>query len=118
LASRPTDAEYFEPDLIDRLKARASHYRGRIKALLSFHTAYQRALLGEDGKLRPEVLPMLRDLAAFCLANGSTYHDDARRHAFNEGRRAVWLEIQKGLRFDRNQLESLNRQLQELDEDE
>lgn len=119
MASRtPTDADYFEPDLVDRLRARASHYRERIKAVLGFHGAYQRALLGKDGKVRPECIPMLRDLAAFCSAETSTYDDDARRHAFNEGRRDVFLRIQKGLRFDRKKLESLNRQLQELDNDD
>ena len=42
------------------------------------------------GPLADEVL---RDLARFCRANQSTFHDDARAHALAEGRREVWLRI-------------------------
>ena len=40
---------------------------------------------------------VLRDLAGFCRANESTFHEDARLHAVAEGRREVWLRIQNHL---------------------
>ena len=40
---------------------------------------------------------VLRDLARFCRANTSTFHEDARLHAVAEGRREVWLRIQNHL---------------------
>ena len=36
---------------------------------------------------------VLRDLARFCRANETTFHEDARLHAVAEGRREVWLRI-------------------------
>lgn len=40
---------------------------------------------------------VLRDLARFCRANESTFHEDARLHAVAEGRREVWLRLQNHL---------------------
>ena len=42
---------------------------------------------------------VLADLARFCRANESTFHPDPRVHAVLEGRREVWLRIQKYLRL-------------------
>lgn len=42
---------------------------------------------------------VLADLARFCRAGESTFHPDARVHAVLEGRREVWLRIQKYLRL-------------------
>lgn len=36
---------------------------------------------------------VLADLARFCCANETTFHEDARKHAVAEGRREVWLRI-------------------------
>jgi hypothetical protein len=47
---------------------------------------------------------VLQDLAKFCRANESTFHADARAHAVAEGRREVWLRIQKHLQLDDAQL--------------
>lgn len=113
-----SDASYFEADLVDRLRARGRQIRERIAATLRFHTAYQKLLLGDDGKLRPEVLPALRDLRAFCFAEATTFHQERDRAAANVGRREVWLRIERGLRFDRKKLEALNRQLQEDNDDD
>lgn len=49
-----------------------------------------------EGPLGQEVL---KDLAKFCRANTSTFHEDARLHAVAEGRREVWLRIQNHLRL-------------------
>lgn len=47
---------------------------------------------------------VLQDLAKFCRAHESTFHTDARAHAVAEGRREVWLRIQKHLQLDDAQL--------------
>lgn len=43
---------------------------------------------------------VLEDLAKFCRANETTFHDDPRVHAALEGRREVWLRIQEHLKID------------------
>jgi hypothetical protein len=52
----------------------------------------------------PEVL---QDLAKFCRAHETTFHPDARAHAVAEGRREVWLRIQKHLQLTDDELFSL-----------
>jgi hypothetical protein len=52
----------------------------------------------------PEVL---LDLAEFCRANESCFHEDARVHARLEGRRDVWRRIQEQLHLTPAQLMSL-----------
>lgn len=47
---------------------------------------------------------VLTDLARFCRAHESTFHADARAHAVAEGRREVWLRIQKHLQLSPDQL--------------
>lgn len=46
---------------------------------------------------------VLKDLARFCRALDSTFHKDPRAHAILEGRREVWLRIQKHLKLDQEQ---------------
>ena len=52
----------------------------------------------------PENLAVLSDLAKFCRAHESTFHQDPRAHALAEGRREVWLRIQNHLRMDSESL--------------
>ncbi len=47
---------------------------------------------------------VLRDLARFCRANTSTFHEDERLHALAEGRREVWLRIQSHLKLTPDEL--------------
>lgn len=49
-------------------------------------------------------LVVLKDLAKFCRANESTFHEDHRIHARLEGRREVWLRIQQHLNLPPDQL--------------
>lgn len=42
---------------------------------------------------------VLKDLAKFCRANESAFHTDPRMHAVLEGRREVWLRVQKHLQL-------------------
>ena len=46
---------------------------------------------------KPWAIAVLEDLAVFCRANASCYHDDPRLHAALEGRREVWLRIMEHL---------------------
>ena len=50
---------------------------------------------------------VLADLAQFCRANETCFHDDPRRHAVLEGRREVWLRIQQHLNLSSEQLMAL-----------
>lgn len=51
---------------------------------------------------------VLLDLAKFCRANESCFHADPRAHAVAEGRREVWLRIQKNLNLTDEQLWALH----------
>lgn len=46
---------------------------------------------------------VLKDLARFCRAQDSAFHADPRLHAVLEGRREVFLRIQKHLKLDWDQ---------------
>lgn len=58
-------------------------------------------LVFKNGKAAESVL---KDLAKFCRANESTFHDDQRLHAVLEGRREVWLRIQRHLNMTPEEL--------------
>ena len=58
--------------------------------------------------LNPIGEQVLTDLAIFCRANESCFHADARAHAVAEGRREVWLRIQKELHLTDDQLWALH----------
>lgn len=51
---------------------------------------------------------VLQDLARFCRANETTFHKDPRAHAVAEGRREVWLRIQRNLQLSDEQLWALH----------
>ena len=50
---------------------------------------------------------VLRDLEKFCRGTETCFHPDARMHAVLEGRREVWLRIQKHLQLTPEQIFSL-----------
>lgn len=52
---------------------------------------------------------VLRDLAAFCNANVSTFHTDARIDAYQQGQRSVWLHISQRLHLTVEELYQLCR---------
>ena len=61
------------------------------QAFLDRQSAYQLLFSSETAKA------VLEDLARFCRANKSCFHEDARIHAVLEGRREVWLRIKEHL---------------------
>lgn len=52
---------------------------------------------------------VMRDLADFCRADKTTFHEDARLHALLEGRREVWLRIMKYLNLTPDELWDVTR---------
>jgi hypothetical protein len=50
---------------------------------------------------------VLADLARFCRAHQTTFHEDPRIHAALEGRREVWLRITQHLNLTPEQLFAL-----------
>ena len=63
--------------------------------------AYQQTFKGPLGQ------EVLKDLAKFCRANDTTFHEDPRAHALAEGRREVWLRVQQHLNLTPEQLWAL-----------
>ena len=70
-------------------------------------TAYVKTFVNPFGE------EVLADLAKFCRANQTTFHDDARKHAVAEGRREVWLRIQAQLNLSDAELWRIYRLLDE-----
>lgn len=71
----------------------------RIKDFLtSRKQSYQKTFSGVHGER------VLEDLAGFCRANETTFLPDARASAVLEGRREVWLRIQKHMNLSPDQL--------------
>lgn len=52
---------------------------------------------------------VLKDLAKFCRADETCFHENDRAHAVLEGRREVWLRIQKHLNLSSEELWELYR---------
>lgn len=71
--------------------------------VMSRKSAYERTFDGIDGNI------VLEDLAKFCRANETTFNEDPRIHAVLEGRREVWLRIQKYLNITPDELWQLTR---------
>ena len=79
-----------------------SETRDRLRRFISTRQAqYKQTFKG------PVAEDVLRDLARFCRANASTFHEDARLHAVAEGRREVWLRIQNHLNLSPSELFAL-----------
>ncbi|MBK7366137.1 MAG: hypothetical protein IPI97_14565 [Nitrosomonas sp.] len=66
--------------------------------LITRQQAYQQTFNGVFAE------KVLADLAKFCKANDTAFHPDARVHAVLEGRREVWLRLQKQLNLTQDQL--------------
>lgn len=72
---------------------------GKVKELIRRRrTVYIQTFICPPGE------EVLQDLARFCRAFETTYHDDPRKHAVAEGRREVWLRIQQHLNLDEDEL--------------
>lgn len=76
-------------------------YRRLIEVITGKKRVYQLTFGTPAGKL------VLRDLARFCRAHETCFHEDPRLHAVAEGRREVWLRIQQHMRLDEDALAEL-----------
>lgn len=66
----------------------------------AFRACFTRGEWRRNGKATEDASLTLNSLREFCYADKSTFHLDARAHALAEGRREVWLEIQRTLTLD------------------
>lgn len=69
--------------------------------------AYCKVFLQMDGQPAPYAEEVLADLARFCRANQTCFHEDPRVNAALEGRREVWLRLQQHLRLSEDQLQRI-----------
>lgn len=74
-------------DALSRMRAYFSETR----------TAYVRLFRSADRNLGPVAEIVLADLARFCRAHQSTFHQDPHLASKLDGRREVWLRIQRYL---------------------
>jgi hypothetical protein len=72
-----------------------------VKGYLSQRAHAYRRVFDSENVYTEEVL---KDLAAFCRGNLSTFNPDPRIHAVLEGRREVWLRIKNHLELTDAQL--------------
>lgn len=63
--------------------------------LLNRQLAYQNTFVAGS----PAADKVLKDLARFCRAHNTTFHPDPRMHAILEGRREVFLRIERFLKL-------------------
>lgn len=76
----------------------------KAKQLLESRTqCYRRIFESEDGEY------LLRDLAKFCRAHDSTFHENERAASRLDGRREVWLRIQHHLKLTEQEIWELYR---------
>lgn len=80
----------FEPNQSERKKnvlalARAKLFQRQQAYLIAFRTELAKQVLA--------------DLALFCRADSTTFHENPRAHALMEGRREVYLRIQDHLKL-------------------
>jgi len=79
---------------------------GPIRRTLEFLRRRKSAYQGTFTR-NPAAMEVLADLAKFCRAGSTTFHDDPRVHAALEGRREVWLRITQHLHLTSEQLYAL-----------
>lgn len=68
------------------------------RALMARRHQYRLVFRSPPGEI------VLKDLARFCRAHHSTFHEDPRVHAMLEGRREVWLRIASHLELSPDDL--------------
>ncbi len=98
--------------IAERARDMVGQLRRAIGTISNQHAIYA-AVFRPGGKMSPAAAKVLDDLADFCGADASTYHDDPRRHAMMEGRRQVYLHIMSRMRLDGEKLAALRRELRE-----
>ena len=75
-----------------------------IEKVKTFLTSRKRAYQFTFSEENVYAQAVLKDLAKFCRATDSAFHEDPRAHAVLEGRREVWLRIQNYLQLSPDEL--------------
>ncbi len=75
------------------------------RLIMRRRTAYQHTF-AVDNQL---ALIVLKDLAKFCRAHETTFHNDPRRHALLEGRREVFMRIEQYLQLTTDEIYELHK---------
>ncbi len=86
---------------IDFLRGRKSAFRlafSNATKVWRKKKAYQIVFGSPAGKI------VLADLMQHCSATDTTFHDDARKHAFLEGQRSVYLRIEHHIQLEPEEL--------------
>lgn len=84
------------------IKRKVSEYQLELqKRAISYNKVFD--------KQSPFTEEVLMDLAKFCRAHESTFHQDPRLHAVLEGRREVWLRIQECLNLTIQEIYDLHK---------
>lgn len=81
--------------------AKKQELESKIKSLVSDRKRAYCQTFGGDSEA---VKAVLVDLAFFCRANQTTFHEDPRAHALLEGRREVYLRIKQHLELSDDEL--------------
>lgn len=68
---------------------------------------FRRLFLGDDDQPNEDAHRVLAHLRIYCRAEGTTFAADPYEHARREGRREVWLEINRYLQLDDAQVRRL-----------
>jgi hypothetical protein len=100
------DDGYVDPIDKELVMRRLSEVAGKAEAVIRERKiCYERVFAGKASA--DEVAIVKRDLARFCRADVSAFHEDPRAHAALEGRREVWLRIQQHLNMTTPELVAL-----------
>lgn len=78
----------------------------KVKELFNKRAVAYNQVFHKDNVYRDYVL---RDLAKFCRAHDSTFHKDPRVNSMLEGRREVWLRIERYLNLSDEELIRLHQ---------
>ncbi len=87
--------------MTNKLSKITSDAIANVKAFLSTRKMAYHQVFNKESVFTPVVLA---DLAKFCRANTSTFHENDRMHAVLEGRREVFLRIQQHLNLSEDEL--------------
>lgn len=78
--------------------------------------AAYRDVFGTEGSRTPAQELVVADMARFCHAHTPCFDQDARLHAFREGRREWWLRVQTFLNMTERQLAAIKEHDDDDDE--
>ena len=89
----------------------------KIEQVLAPARLFKRLFCDADGRLTDDAIAWFDMIGRECFANMSTFHEDARRHAYQQGASDSFnLQLEYG-RLDERKLAGLVRQRREIDDE-